>query len=76
MIMIEIVLLLLAIPAGLVISHLAKDELKSGEKWLLLLVVICVFFALIFYFAENYAASWTSGFALIVGAVSLYKSKV
>ena len=66
----EIAILILAIPAGLLISWLAKDELIAGKKWFKVLVIagICgIIGGWLFGFEE---VAWTFGFVVIVSMVS------
>jgi len=70
----EIVFLLLSVPVGILISKLARDELKQGEKWFKLLIISSVLIGAWFYLTGLYYISWTMGFILIVTMISLIKS--
>ena len=72
----EIAILILSIPAGLLISWLARDELIAGKKWFKILVIAGVSGIIggwLFGFSE---IAWTSGFVIIVSMVSYLGSNV
>lgn len=69
----EIILLLLAIPAGFLVAWLAKDELKDGEKWFRILVIASLVFALFFWIFGFIYISLTLVFIAIVSLISLVR---
>lgn len=71
----EIILLLLAIPTGLLVAWLAKDELKSGRKWFKALVIASLALTLFFWIFGFAYISLTLAFIAIVSLVSLVKGK-
>jgi len=73
--LIEIILLLLAFPAGYLIARLAADELAAGRKWFI--AIICLFSAVGLYYVINgrHYVTLTSLFIIIISAVSLIKIK-
>ncbi len=73
--LIEITILLLAIPSGYLIAWLAKDELIFGKRWFKLLIVLSLFSGIIFYFAGLNYIALTNAFIAIIALVSLMKSK-
>jgi len=72
--LIEIVVLLLGIPVGFLIAYWANDELVSGRRWFVGLMILSGAAILVFGLMRNYVVSWTAGFIFIVTAVSLWKS--
>ena len=71
----DIILLVLAIPAGYLIAWMARDELADGRKWFGALVIICVVLAAIFtYFGFVYIAL-SLEFIGIVSLISVIKSR-
>jgi len=73
--LIEIILLILAIPIGYLIAWLANDELVAGRKWFI--AIICLFSAIgLFYlFSGTYYIALACLFIVIISSVSLIKSK-
>ena len=71
----EIVILLLAIPIGYLIAWLAKDELVAGKKWFRVLIILSILISAWFYLIGEKYISWTTGFILIVSLISLIQSK-
>ena len=71
----EIIVLLLAFPAGYLIAWLAKDELIEGRKWFYLLIVLSLVVGIVAYFRGQGEIAWTARFAIIISLVSLVKSK-
>jgi hypothetical protein len=72
--MFEVILLLLAIPIGLLISWMASDELVIGRKWFNGLVVLGVVLAIGGWLFGFGAIGWSGGFIAIVSFVSYWKS--
>ena len=71
---IEIIILLLAIPAGFLIAYLCKDELADGRKWFRILIVSGIVLGAGFWIYGFYSEAWTSWFIMIVSFVSYVKS--
>jgi len=73
--LIELLLVVLAVPVGFLVAYLANDELVAGRKWFVAIIALSVVLALwhTFTFAEG-AVSWTFRFAIVVTAISLWKS--
>ena len=72
--MIEIIILLLAIPTGYLIAWLANDELVAGRKWFISLIILSIILGLIFYFKNIIYAALTNVFIIVVAFISLMKS--
>ena len=71
---IEIFVLLTAVPIGYFISYLTKDELKSGEKWFRVLIISSILIGILFILLGEFYISWTAGFVFIVSLISLIKA--
>jgi len=71
----DILLLVLAIPAGFLLSWMAKDELKEGKKWFKALFVISLVLTGVFWVYGISYAALTSAFVAIVSLVSMIKSR-
>jgi len=71
---IKIIILILAIPAGFLIAYLCKDELAVGRKWFRILAVIGFVLGAGFWVYGYYSEAWTSLFVMIVSFVSYAKS--
>ncbi len=69
----EIAILLLAIPIGFLIAYLCHDELIQGRIWFRLLTLLA-FITGIYFYRSQPPISWTSAFIIIVALISLYKS--
>lgn len=72
--LLEIIILLCAIPVGYLISYLANDELVSGRNWFAAIIIIAFLIGVWFFLAKNYAITWTAGFVIIVTFISYLKS--
>jgi hypothetical protein len=72
--MFEILLLVLAIPAGFWIAWLARDELVQGRKWFRILIIVSIIGIIGFWIYGFPYISFTMGFILIVSFISLAKS--
>lgn len=70
----EILILVLAIPVGLLISYMTKEELISGRKWFKFILVVCVVLGIWFYFKELNYLVLTFAFIFIITLISLIKS--
>lgn len=72
--LIEITILLLAIPIGYLITWLAKDELILGRKWFKLIILTSIILGIFYYFIGNSTMMLTNLFIAILSVVSLMKS--
>ena len=72
----EIIVLILAIPAGYLIARMSHDELKAGREWFRGLVILSIIFGLLFYVIGERTIVWTTGFIFIATLISLVKSKI
>ncbi len=72
--LIEIIILILGIPAGYLIAWLARDELVAGRMWFKILIIISILIGIIFYFFDRIYISLSTAFIVIVSAISLMKS--
>lgn len=74
-IILNVAILILAIPVGFLIAWMGRDELKQGRKYFrILLIASLIIGAYGFFFGKNYV-SLTMGFVFIVSIISLIKSK-
>ncbi|MEK6844077.1 MAG: hypothetical protein AABX83_01480 [Nanoarchaeota archaeon] len=71
---IEIIILLLAIPTGYLIAWLANDELVIGRKWFTALIIFSFLSGFIFYFIDKIYITLTNVFIIVVAFISLMKS--
>ena len=46
----EVLILILAIPTGFLIAWMAKDELIDGQKWFRALIILGLLGGMLFYF--------------------------
>ena len=72
---IELILLVLAIPTGFLIAWMARDELADGRKWFRALIVASIALAALFWIIGLGYISLTLIFMAIVSFVSLIKSR-
>jgi len=70
---IGIVVLLLGIPLGSYLAKITKDELKSGQRWFKLLIIISLISAVISAFLRNDVLFFAFLFIAIVTSRSLRK---
>lgn len=73
-VLINLFLLLLAIPVGFLISWMAKEELKQGRRWFRILVIAGILGGIGFWIYGFIIESLTMFFICIVALVSLVKS--
>jgi len=69
---------LMGIPAGFIIANAAKEELKPGKKWFLLIAAACLagIVGSLIFSEENLALFATSfGFVFFVAVISLIKAR-
>jgi hypothetical protein len=69
-----ILLLFLAIPLGLYLSVKARDELRDGRRWFVLLLILSIASGLGFGIAGEYEISFASSFIAITSFISYIKS--
>lgn len=72
---IEIILLIAAVPIGLFIARLAKDELKDGSRWFRLLVSISLSLSILSLLFGKPYQTLTLIFIAIVSFLSFTRSK-
>lgn len=70
----EIILLVLAIPAGFILAWFARDELKGGKKWFRILFIASLILAELFWLVGLRYVMLTLVFIAIVSFISLVKS--
>ena len=73
--LLEIIILLLAIPSGFLIAWLARDELVQGKPWFRILIIISILVGIWFWLTGHTYIAWTAGFVLIVSLIALIKSE-
>lgn len=75
-ILVDVLILITAIPVGLFLAWLCSDELKDGKKWFRLifyaLVLIGIVFLLVY---RNILILMSLAYMVIITAVSLWKGK-
>jgi hypothetical protein len=72
--LLEVILVLMSIPAGFLVSYLARDELVAGKRWFLALMALSFVGIGIFFFMGLNSWAFTSGFIFIFTGVSLLMS--
>jgi uncharacterized protein YacL len=73
--LIELIILILGIPVGLLIAWMCKDELKQGFRWFRMLVILSLVLALFFWLYGLGYIALTCGFIAIVSLISVIKAK-
>lgn len=71
---IQIIILLIAIPVGLLIAYLARDELIQGRFYFKIISIASFIISISFYIKQSYIIANTSFFILIISAISLMQS--
>jgi len=71
--MLKLIILLLAIPTGLLIRYLCQDELKSGRFWIYWLFIISVILGVAFALMRIWYVADTLFFIAIVSFISLIR---
>ncbi|MBS3077170.1 hypothetical protein J4233_02760 [Candidatus Pacearchaeota archaeon] len=71
---VEIIILALAVPAGFLLAYWANDELVSGRGWFRLIMGLCLILGEVFTFLENWTIVLTLGFILIATLISYWRS--
>ena len=72
-ILIGIVVLILGIPIGNILARYTEEELKEGEKWFKLLILISLIGGVVGLFLKNDALMFSLFFIAIVTSRSLKK---
>lgn len=70
-----ILILLTAIPAGYLIAWMAKEELKPGKMWFKILVLGGILGAIIGVFLRQYVLALTFAYMALMAGISLIKAK-
>ncbi|MBI2631580.1 hypothetical protein HYW75_01095 [Candidatus Pacearchaeota archaeon] len=70
----EIIILLLAIPIGLLLAWISKDELKDGRIWFKILIMLSLFGGIFFFLLRFSVIGLTLLFIFIVTIISYLKS--
>ncbi|HLF53813.1 MAG TPA: hypothetical protein VI544_01410 [Candidatus Nanoarchaeia archaeon] len=70
---IEIILLILAVPVGFLIAWMARDELKNGRKWFRAIFITFFSFGGLFWIYGLDYLALTCAFIAIVGLISFIK---
>lgn len=71
---IEIGLLVLAVPVGLLIAYLTKEELKAGRRWFESMMIASALLAIWFFINQINYVAYTFLFVFVVALVSLVRS--
>jgi len=72
---IELLILILGIPVGLLISWYSRDELISGRKWFKILIIFSTILGIWGLLIKFDYISWTAGFMIIISFTALIKSR-
>lgn len=70
----ELIVLLMAIPAGFLVSWFSRDELVKGRKWFRILIIVSAIGIVWFWLIDSRYTSLTFGFIFLLSIVSLMKS--
>jgi len=68
-----VLILLTAIPAGLLVAWLTKEELRDGRKWFKAIIVASLAGCLVALFFKNYTIMLTLLYMAIATSMSLKK---
>jgi Na+/H+ antiporter NhaC len=68
-----VLILLTAIPAGLLVAWLTKEELRDGRKWFKAIVTASLAGCIVSLFFKNYVIMLTFAYIAIATAMSLKK---
>lgn len=74
MILLEIIILLMAIPLGCILAWVCRDELIEGRKWFYAIVICSVMFGGWFLLIGERVIGESCLFIAMVGFISLMKS--
>jgi len=72
---IELILVLLALPVGYLIAWMARDELVMGRKWFYLIFIVSILLAFWLYYNQYGYITLTLIFIAIVSFISIVKSR-
>jgi len=70
-VLISILLLLLAVPVGFLISYMAKDELRSGKKYIRILFIFSIIASIWFFLTRDFKFAFSFLFLAIISVISL-----
>jgi ABC-type Fe3+ transport system permease subunit len=73
-VILEILLLIVAIPVGLWIAWATKEELTQGRPWFRVLIIVSIIGVIGFWIYGFSWISWTFGFVGILSLISFVKS--
>ena len=68
-----VLILLTAIPAGLLVAWLTKEELRAGKKWFKMIIALSLAGSVIFLFLKNEVVTLTLMYMAIVSYMSIRK---
>jgi len=74
-ILIGIVFLALGIPIGDYLARITKEELKSGQKWFKLIILVCLLFGVVGLIIRSDVLLFSMFFIAIVTSRSLMRRK-
>jgi hypothetical protein len=72
--LVEILLLIVGIPAGYLIAYLARDEIVVGRSWFLVLIALGVFAGVFGFYIGRAEIGWGGLFIIVVAGISYFKS--
>ncbi len=78
MVILFIIILLLAFPAGYLLAYLARDELVAGRKWFMLLVLVSLISSVVLSFTEfsfKFPSILSLFFIVIISLMAVWKSQ-
>jgi len=70
----QIVVLALAVPTGILMANLTKEELKSGRKYFKAIIILAILATIWFYLTNFPSEALTSAFIAITTFISHIKS--
>jgi hypothetical protein len=72
--LLEVTILTLAIPAGLLLAHLAQDELTQGKPYFRAIIIASILGIIWFWLTNKLTISLTLAFLGIISTIALIKS--
>lgn len=72
-IIVSLIVLALGIPIGNFLAKITKEELRSGQKWFKIIIILCLIGAVFFLIFEEDALLFSLLFIAIVTSRSLKK---
>ena len=70
-----VLILLTAVPAGLLVAWLTKEELRAGKKWFKMIIALSLAGSVVFLVLENEAVTLTLVYIAIATGISLGRTR-